>query len=330
MLTFDAFAFVQCSIFFFVIAALGLRLAQFSGFDKKPEPQPQPEPAPELCADARACLTPALVAAAPGLDRLLASLPLADRHVLARLEVLVDLEEVLDLGQQLGPHVGGVRDARPGGVVVRDAEDLLVLARLVVHLQHADRAARHEAARETSARSRAAACRAGRRPRPASRAGSRSRTGRRRSHRACDRARRASSRASYSYLLRLPFGISTKATGRSGGVAFTLFESGRRLSGCASNHERRIIVTSATAHCVSSPSLARRDRRSQTVSVRPGAQHAAARDQQIARGRRQQIELELDRQDLAALRRQRHRRIAGGAVGDRRDHARVHVAVLLA
>jgi hypothetical protein len=31
MLTFDAFAFVQCSIFFFAIAALGLRLAQFTG-----------------------------------------------------------------------------------------------------------------------------------------------------------------------------------------------------------------------------------------------------------------------------------------------------------
>jgi hypothetical protein len=33
MLTFDAFAFVQCSIFFFAIAALGLRLASFSGLD---------------------------------------------------------------------------------------------------------------------------------------------------------------------------------------------------------------------------------------------------------------------------------------------------------
>ena len=35
MLTFDAFAFVQCSIFFFAIAALGLRLAHFSGLDQK-------------------------------------------------------------------------------------------------------------------------------------------------------------------------------------------------------------------------------------------------------------------------------------------------------
>jgi hypothetical protein len=33
MLTFDAFAFVQCSIFFFAIAALGLRFAYFSGLD---------------------------------------------------------------------------------------------------------------------------------------------------------------------------------------------------------------------------------------------------------------------------------------------------------
>ena len=37
MLTFDAFAFVQCSIFFFVIAALGLRLAQVSGLAGKPD-----------------------------------------------------------------------------------------------------------------------------------------------------------------------------------------------------------------------------------------------------------------------------------------------------
>ncbi len=33
MLTFDAFAFVQCSIFFFTIAALGLRYASFHGLD---------------------------------------------------------------------------------------------------------------------------------------------------------------------------------------------------------------------------------------------------------------------------------------------------------
>ena len=35
MLTFDAFAFVQCTIFFFAIAALGLRLAHFHGLDRK-------------------------------------------------------------------------------------------------------------------------------------------------------------------------------------------------------------------------------------------------------------------------------------------------------
>ena len=104
MLTFDAFAFVQCSIFFFAIAALGLRLAHMTGFD------PKPEPAPAAYAEPAALLTPAIVAARPGLERLLASLPLADRDVLAGLEVLVDLEEVLDLGEQLGPHVGGVRD----------------------------------------------------------------------------------------------------------------------------------------------------------------------------------------------------------------------------
>ena len=46
MLTFDAFAFVQCSIFFFVIAALGLRLAQITGLNRKPEPAAYAEPAP--------------------------------------------------------------------------------------------------------------------------------------------------------------------------------------------------------------------------------------------------------------------------------------------
>ena len=35
MLTFDAFAFVQCTIFFFAIAALGLRLAQLTGLTGK-------------------------------------------------------------------------------------------------------------------------------------------------------------------------------------------------------------------------------------------------------------------------------------------------------
>ena len=131
MLTFDAFAFVQCSIFFFVIAALGLRLAQISGLDGKIPARVTPT------ADA-ALLAPALVAAGPGVHGRLASLPLADGDVLAGLEVLVDLEEVLDLGEQLGPHVVGVRDARPGRVVVRHAQDLLVPAGLVVHLEDAD------------------------------------------------------------------------------------------------------------------------------------------------------------------------------------------------
>ena len=42
MLTFDAFAFVQCSIFFFTIAALGLRLAHFSGLDEPRAESPGP------------------------------------------------------------------------------------------------------------------------------------------------------------------------------------------------------------------------------------------------------------------------------------------------
>ena len=45
MLTFDAFAFVQCSIFFFAIAALGMRLAQFSGLDRKTDPEVATTPA---------------------------------------------------------------------------------------------------------------------------------------------------------------------------------------------------------------------------------------------------------------------------------------------
>jgi polysaccharide biosynthesis protein PslJ len=40
MLTFDAFAFVQCSIFFFMIAALGLRLAHLNGLDYKKGAEP--------------------------------------------------------------------------------------------------------------------------------------------------------------------------------------------------------------------------------------------------------------------------------------------------
>jgi hypothetical protein len=66
------------------------------------------------------------------------------------------------------------------------------------------------------------------------------------------------------------------------------------------------------------------DRQSATRS-----QDAAARDQQLALRRREQIELELDGQHLAALRRQRQRGVARRAVRDRRDHAGVHVAVLL-
>ena len=63
------------------------------------------------------------------------------RRVLVRLERLVDLEEVLDLGHQLrrvrwltSSHVGPARLAR------RDADHLGVLAGLVLHVEHADRA----------------------------------------------------------------------------------------------------------------------------------------------------------------------------------------------
>jgi hypothetical protein len=46
---------------------------------------------------------------------------------------------VPDLGEQIRPHVAGVGNARPGGIVVRHAQDLLVLAGFGVHLEHADR-----------------------------------------------------------------------------------------------------------------------------------------------------------------------------------------------
>ena len=60
--------------------------------------------------------------------------------MLAGLERLVDLEEVLDLGHQLRGQVAR-RRRRPAqrGSLRRDADHLGVLAGLVLHVQHADR-----------------------------------------------------------------------------------------------------------------------------------------------------------------------------------------------
>ena len=64
------------------------------------------------------------------------------------LEVLVDLEEVLDLVAQLGRDVVHVRDPHPCRVLQRHADDLLVRALLVGHVEHADDAPADAAAGE--------------------------------------------------------------------------------------------------------------------------------------------------------------------------------------
>ena len=59
--------------------------------------------------------------------------------VLAGLERLVHLEEVLDLLDQLRREVGEVVHVVPPRLLRRHADDLGVLAGLVVHVQHPDR-----------------------------------------------------------------------------------------------------------------------------------------------------------------------------------------------
>jgi hypothetical protein len=61
---------------------------------------------------------------------------------LARLEVLVDLEEVLDLQAVELRHVVDVADVVHAGVAGHDADDLVVAAGLVAHPEHPD-GARH-------------------------------------------------------------------------------------------------------------------------------------------------------------------------------------------
>src|SRR5579859_1180727 len=64
------------------------------------------------------------------------------------LEVLVDLEEVLDLLPERRGDVVDVVDGRPDGVAQRHADQLLVRAFLVRHVEDADRADPYAAARE--------------------------------------------------------------------------------------------------------------------------------------------------------------------------------------
>ncbi len=67
---------------------------------------------------------------------------------LAGLEVLVGLEEVLDLEAVELADVLELLDVRLARVARGDAEDLVVAAGLVAHVEHADRAGAHEATGE--------------------------------------------------------------------------------------------------------------------------------------------------------------------------------------
>ena len=61
-------------------------------------------------------------------------------------EVFVDGEEVGDLAEHVGVDLGEVPDVLVAGVVLADAEDLLVAEALVEHFEHADGADLHDAA----------------------------------------------------------------------------------------------------------------------------------------------------------------------------------------
>src|SRR4051812_2751057 len=79
---------------------------------------------------------------------LAAPCPRGALDALAGLEVLVGLEEVLDLEQVELRDVLQVLDVLHPRVTGRDAEDLVVAARLVAHPEHADRPAADQAAGE--------------------------------------------------------------------------------------------------------------------------------------------------------------------------------------
>jgi hypothetical protein len=80
--------------------------------------------------------------------RLGAAHPLGTLDGLARLQVLVDLEEVLDLQPVELRHVAHVAQVLQPRVGRRDAEHLVVSAGLVGHPEHPDRAALDQTARE--------------------------------------------------------------------------------------------------------------------------------------------------------------------------------------
>ena len=110
-----------------------------------------------------------VVALQAGVDRLLrdiAVLPAVDVDLLA-LRLLVHRVEVLDLGAQLAGEAVDALDLVPRRVVGGHAHDLVGLALLVVHPQHADGADLDQAAGE---RGRAGAARARRAPRRSRRA----------------------------------------------------------------------------------------------------------------------------------------------------------------
>src|SRR5690606_11928186 len=107
-------------------------------------------PAPIPAPTSKGGLDPGgLVALDPGghlRARLLRSAPATHLHPFAGLEVLVVLEEVLDRQQALGREVGRLAPVLVDGQdpVEGHGEQLGVSARLVLHLQHAERAARHD------------------------------------------------------------------------------------------------------------------------------------------------------------------------------------------
>src|SRR5690606_7578793 len=77
-----------------------------------------------------------------------AALPVRALDALARLEVLVDLEEVLDLQAVELRDVGELLTAHLTAVTHRHCHDLVVAARLIAHAEHAQRTAADQAARE--------------------------------------------------------------------------------------------------------------------------------------------------------------------------------------
>src|SRR5688500_20226779 len=75
----------------------------------------------------------------------LSSFPAAGLRALARLELLVDVKEVLDLVEQVRLQVAHVLEVRPPRIGGRDGENLRVRSLLVGHPEHRDRTRVHAA-----------------------------------------------------------------------------------------------------------------------------------------------------------------------------------------